>query len=343
MDLEERFNEFVRSLQSAELVDEIQLTQIQQTAKKADFFFDERQIIGEMKTITKDMEPKAKEILEKHQDRDEYPIFYDDWEPGKILAHLPDGKEINAEIFHAITSGVEDGVEKANRQIRKTKEVFDLSNSEGILIILNDLIGIMSPNIVAHKIGHLFNKRTQTGEVRYPHISLAWIISEIHILQGSQEQALLPSIVILNNHVSNYEESDNYVKWLQKKWASFNNMPLIQGGSDLESLRFSKREEKTTPKMIRRSEAWKKDYHRRPYLRGLTDEKLFEYAKQINLQMLPGFINGLHKKPSSEVMHQGMENLTHLMEEMNHRGLDYRNLSSAIGEVYQELRKEGKL
>jgi hypothetical protein len=340
MSLEERFNEFVRSLKSAELFDELKLTSEQQIAQKPDFFFNERAIIGEMKTITKDMSPKVHAILEKHQDRDDYPVFYEKWEVGKILAHLPDGEEINDEIFRAITSGVEDGVEKANRQIRETKKVFSLDDSEGILIVLNDLVDIVSPDIVVHKIHRLFNKRTQSGEFRYPHISLALIISTIHVLQGSQ---VLPSIVVLNDHVSNYEESDNYVKWLQKKWASFNDMPFIQGVSDLESLRFSKREEKAPPQMIPRSEAWKRNYHRRPYLRDLTDEKLLEYAKQVNLQMLPGFFNGSHTRPSSEIMHQGMEKFTHLMEEMNHRGIDYRNLSSVIGEAYQELCKEGRL
>jgi hypothetical protein len=312
MRLEERFNEFVRTLKSAEIVDEIELTAEQTNAKKPDFFFNERQLIGEMKTITTDMMPKVEAILEKHRNRPEYPIFYSPWEVSKILSHLPDGEDINKKIFYMITSAIEDGVEKANRQIRTAQEVFELNGSEGILIILNDSIDIMSPDIVLHKVHSLFNKRTQSGEPRYPHISIAWIISDIHILQENQEQKLLPSVVVVNDHAPSWEESDNYLMWLQKKWAAFNNMPFIQGGSDIGKLRFKKREDENPSGMIRRSEMWRKQYQKNPYLRNIGNEALLKHSKEINRQILPRFIRGSHERPTSEAIHAQMEMATHL-------------------------------
>lgn len=83
MTLKGRFTEFVRNLESAEIVDELQLSQEQRRAKKPDFFFFERQFIGEMKSIEKDMEPKAQTILDKHKDRPEFPVFYGQWMPIK--------------------------------------------------------------------------------------------------------------------------------------------------------------------------------------------------------------------------------------------------------------------
>ncbi|NJK53210.1 MAG: hypothetical protein HC936_11125 [Leptolyngbyaceae cyanobacterium SU_3_3] len=44
------------------------------------------------------------------------------------MQHLPDGESINEEMFYAITSALEDSVEKANRQIRETKKVFEISD-----------------------------------------------------------------------------------------------------------------------------------------------------------------------------------------------------------------------
>ncbi len=76
MTLEERFTEFVRSLQSSEIVDDLQFSFEHKQSKKPDFFFFERQFIGEMKSIKKDMEPKAQAILDKHKDRPEYPLFF---------------------------------------------------------------------------------------------------------------------------------------------------------------------------------------------------------------------------------------------------------------------------
>jgi hypothetical protein len=343
MRLKERFDEFVGTLKNAEIFDDINLTPEQDKAKKPDFFFNERQFIGEMKNITKDMMPKVEAILEKHQNRSDYPVFYSPWEVSKILAHLPDGEEINREIFRVITSAIEDGVDKANRQIRTAKEVFELRNSEGVLIILNDSIDIMSPDIVLRKVHSLFNKRTQSGEPRYPHISLAWIISDIHILQENQEQELLPSVVVFNDHTSSWEESDDYLMWLQRKWAAFNNMPFIQGDSDMEKLRFKKREDENLSGMIRSSEMWRKQYQKDPYLRNLSNEALLEHSKEIGRKIHPAYILGPHEKPSAEEMQTQMERFTHLTEEMDYRGIDYRNLSSKLGEAYQELHQEGKL
>jgi hypothetical protein len=339
MRIEERFNEFVRTLKSAEIVDEMELTPEQMNAKKPDFFFNERQLIGEMKTVAKDMMPKVEAILEKHRNRPEYPVFYSEWEVSKILSHLPDGEEINSEIFHVITSAIEDGVEKANRQIRTAKTVFALNESEGILIVLNDSIDVMSPDIVAHKIAALFKKRTQSGEPRYPHVSRAWVISDIHVFQEYQEQKLLPSIVVVNDQASSWEESDNYLVWIQRKWASFNNMPFIQGDSDVEKLRFKKREDENPSGMIRRSEMWRKQYQKSSYLRNLSHEALLEHGKNISSHMLSESIQGSHERPTSEVIHT-WEMVTHFMEEMDYRGIDYRDFASKLDEACQELQQE---
>ncbi|MBW4444940.1 MAG: hypothetical protein KME10_27885 [Plectolyngbya sp. WJT66-NPBG17] len=347
MTLEERFTEFVRNLQSAEIVDELKLSQEQERSKKPDFFFFERQFIGEMKSIKKDMEPKAQAILEKHlekhKDRPEYPVFFGQWSSDKILKHLSDGESINEEIFYAITSALEDSVEKANRQIRETKKVFEISGSQGILIILNDFVEIPSPDLIAHKVHQLLNKKSSSGDARCPHISVVWIVSEIHIVKTEIGQELLPSIVLVNDYSHSHQEASDYVNWLQRKWASFNNMPFVEGHLDFKNVQFSKQKGTDSPEMIPRSEMWRKQYSQMPYLRRLSREQLLEYSQQLWFETLPAFIKGSHEKPAQEAVFELMEKQTHLMEEINCRGIDFREFSPSIHEAFNRLQQEGKL
>lgn len=343
MTLEERFTEFVRNLRSAEVVDELQLTQEQKRAEKPDFFFCERQFVGEMKSIKKDMEPKVQAILDKHIDRPEYPMFFEQWDVSKTLKHLPDGESINQEMFYAITSALENYVKKSNRQIREAKEIFEISGSEGILIILNDLVEVLSPDLIVYRIHQLLNKKYPSGDTRYPHISVVWIVSELHILKSEIGQELLPSIVFVNDYSPSYQEANDYVSWLQRKWALFNNIPFIEGNFDMKGSRFSKRRELNSPEMIPRSEMWKKQYIKTPYLRHLSEEQLLIHGQQIWSETFPAFIEGSHEKPSQERVFELMELGTHFTEEINHRGIDFREFSPKLREAFDRLRQEGKL
>ncbi|MFM2064199.1 MAG: hypothetical protein RLZZ507_3870 [Cyanobacteriota bacterium] len=341
MTLEERFTEFIRSLQSAEIFDELQLNLSQTMAKKPDFFFSERQFIGEMKSIKTDMKPKGETILKKHEDRPDFPIFFREWEVGKILKYLPDGEQINRQIFYSITSAIEESFEKANRQIRETKKIFNLNDSEGILIILNDLVEILSPDIIAYRVHQLVNKKSQSGDIRYPHISVVWIISEIHVLKTGTGQELLPSIVIINDNVS-WEAANDYVNWLQRKWAAYNKIPFIEGKFDIQN-KFSKRKKLNPPEKISRSELWKKQYIENQNLRHLSKEELLDYGHHLWYEIFPAFIKGTHEKPPQEKVFSLMELSTHFIEEINHRGIDFRELSPYIHTAFERLQQEGKL
>jgi hypothetical protein len=343
MALEERFTDFIRNLQSVEIIDEMQLSLEQRKSKKADFFFFERQFIGEMKSIKKDMEPKAHTILDKHRDRPEYPIFFRQWEVSKILEHLPDGEYINHEMFYAITSALEYNVEQANRQIRETKKTFELEDTEGILIVLNELVENLSPDLIAYRIHQLLNKKSPSGDARYPNISVVWVISDIYVVKTVSGQELLPSVVVVNDHTLSWQSALDYVNWLQRKWASFNNIPFVEGNVDIINSKFSKRKELNYSGTISRSEMWIRQYIKTPYLRHLNKEQLLKHGQHLWYETLPAFIKGSHDKPPQEKVFELMELGTHFIEEINHRGIDFREFLPELHEAVNRLQREGRL
>ncbi len=99
--LDQRFKEFLSTLVGVENIDNLNMTQQQNNANKADYFAENRQLIIELKSLETDTEYKVEKILEPHRSRPEFPDFFRKWEVNKVLKHLPDGKRNRYEIFCA--------------------------------------------------------------------------------------------------------------------------------------------------------------------------------------------------------------------------------------------------
>src|SRR5438105_8487061 len=125
----DRFALFVKTISGSECIDELSQTETQRSAKKADFFFENRRIICELKNLKTDTSPKIEKLLEPLEKRPEWPRFYGAWELSKILRKFPDGAEINRTVFDSLTTAVRKAVGEANRQIRTTKQTFGTPNS----------------------------------------------------------------------------------------------------------------------------------------------------------------------------------------------------------------------
>jgi hypothetical protein len=159
MSLEGRFIDFAKRVVGSECLDDLPLTPEQRGAEIADFFFSDRQIVCEIKSLKKDTSAKVERILEPHHDRPEWPVFYSPWELSKVLRYLPDSEQITRQIFDAITTAIKELMRKANRQIRETKRTFGIPSAEGVLVILNDLVDVLSPLLIVKRLIKLEKKR----------------------------------------------------------------------------------------------------------------------------------------------------------------------------------------
>lgn len=130
--------------------------------------------------------------------------------------------------------------------------------------------------------------------------------------------------------------------WLQEKWAAFNGRPFIPTNIDVKSARFPKRKlQKPQPEFLPNHEIWIREYSRVPYLEKLTKDELFKHGRQIFSETTRGFLKGDHDKPDSERMKRLMEIGTHFLEEINRRGIDFRDFQPVFSDVLIELKNLG--
>jgi hypothetical protein len=232
--LEDRFVRFAKGLDGVEVIDDLDLTREQQQAQKADFFFQGRTIIGELKSLKTDTAGKVDVILEPYRDAPEWPHFFGEVELHKVINALPNKDELNRKIFSAVTDSIEGVMEKANRQIRTTKKTFDLPDAGGLLIILNDLVDILSPDMLVHRVGRCFGKKTAEGQVRFPEITVVWAINAAHYSQITPTLKGRP-LLILPSSMPDPHNIANFVETLGRKWAAFDGVPHFR--TDAEGFR----------------------------------------------------------------------------------------------------------
>ena len=234
----ERFSLFARTIPGSESIDELPQNEAQRTAKKADFFSEHRAIVCELKNLETDTSAKIDKLVEPLERRLEWLLFYGVRELSPILARFLDGEAINRAVFDALTSAVRKAVAEANRQIRTTKQTFDIANSGGMLVLANESISVLSPEIIAFKVNEMINERTLDGLPQFPEINLVWMISERHVTEIRPGQTAIVCL-LLRQQVPDPAGVEAFAESLQPRWASFHNVPCCNiSGATLSDVQF---------------------------------------------------------------------------------------------------------
>ena len=325
--LEERVTSFFRSLPGAEAIDEILDPSAFEGKQRADFLLEARRIIVELKTLKTDASPKIEAEMEKHRERDDFPLFYGSAELQKVLSHLPDGASINRRIFGAITRSVERDVRSAETQIEETRHILGLRHSASLLVLLNESIDILSPEVVGHRVSSLM-RRERTAEPQAPVVNFAWLLFESHVAALSRGLDAFPSLLIEGPGSEDFPWFESSFLKIQEAWAKQNDAALVVGSAaSLDGMAFesSERVKSPPPPYITRQQLWEREYDAAPFLRSLSDEQVLEHGASVMRQIAPYFLKG-GPKASREEMEQFLRAITCFFREASFRALDLRKL-----------------
>ncbi|MFZ3089415.1 MAG: hypothetical protein WA240_02225 [Nitrospirota bacterium] len=225
--LKNRFRLFLASTQGVEVIDDLISFGTYKNKQRADYLFADRRIVIELKTFMTDPSPKVEKELNKHESRDDYPVSYGKVELQEILQHLPDGEKINKRIYRKVTRSVKNAIRSAEDQIRDTKEIFALNESVGLLVLLNEDISVLAPEIVVHKASELLSRKNKATETEVP-IDFVWLIVESHVSELPENTYAFPSVLLKGSRADALGWFTEPFERLQKAWAKFNNAPLVQ-------------------------------------------------------------------------------------------------------------------
>lgn len=326
--LNERFKEFISQLPSAEVIDKLELPSEFDESKRADFLVENRKAVIELKSLESDPEHKVQAELETHKERDEYPLFYGEMEVHKILKHLPDAEQIQTKLFYKVSRSIEQSFREADKQIGATKEILGCHDAFGVLVLLNQDVSVLSPELISYRMSQLLTKTEDDGSLHYKNVTSVWLMLENFALRTRKGAKLLPSIVIDGPGAVNQPELTRILDILQSKWAALNDIPYITADIrkiyDSHFVRLSELDKEHEP-LLPRHEIWRKQYRNSPYLRSLSDDDVLNYGAKLLKFTVPGFLKDGPKLPFDQ-MAQFMEGITHFLEEVRFRGLDLKRM-----------------
>ncbi len=329
--LENRFKSFLKSVEFAESIDDLLVGKQYEGKRRADYLLFNRKVIVELKNLDEDTSSKVEQEIDKHRDREGFPLIYGQTDLQKILQHLPDGENINRRIHRNLTRSVEKGIRSADKQFVDTKDIFDLDDSIGLLVVLNQNIEVFSPEVVLSRLSqHLCTSSPSSPRVE--NVDFIWFISESHVGVVPNIPNAFPSILLTSQNSKQDKCFTPLFERLQHEWARFNGLPLVQldiaSPNDI-SFRSARVEEPKNATEIRRQEVWTKQYEMNPYLRNLSDEQLLVHGRQVFETLTPYFLKGGPRIPM-EQLEPLLISWNNFLQEASYRGLDLRQM---LGEV----------
>jgi hypothetical protein len=332
----ERLYRVAKTIPGSECIDDLPQTPEQRAAKKADYLFRNRTIVCEQKTLETDTWPKVEKLLKFLEKRHEWPIFYGAWELAKILRKFPDGPEINRRVFDSLTTAVQKAISDANRQIRETKRTFNLPDSGDLLVLANENVTALSPQIIVHKVLRTLQKREEPeGALQFPEINAVQLIVENYVCEIQAGLTGVPSFVV-QQEIPDPCNVLGFIEKLDEAWAAFHHVPLKTiVGANLDEQVFRRNPNLDAPSQsqgLSRAELWRHQYAARPYLEQLPNVRLIKYGQRLFAQLSAGFLVECSLRERAESARL-MEPWTHFLEEINRRGMDMREFASAIRQV----------
>lgn len=329
--LEDRVIDFLSSWPGAEKIDDIVSFGEFPNKKRADFLLAGRTIIVELKTLKTDTSHKVDKELDRHRDRDDFPLIYGSVDLQKILKHLPDQEEINKRIYLKITRSIEDAIRSAEMQVQGTKEILSLSNAIGLTILLNEDVEILSPDIACRKVSELLCRIRSDGSVGSP-ISFVWCLFESHMTECENQASAFPCILIEGPNAVSSAGSSALFSDLLNAWAQYNNALLVHSTvGRVNDLSYQKaRPEKPKPaSKLTRHEYWNQRYAANPYLRGLHDDGVLAHGAKVFAELTPHFLKGRVRIPI-DWLEPLLAAWSDFLQEAEYRGLDLKGFYTRL-------------
>lgn len=329
--LENRFKSFMKSVEFAESIDDLLVGKQYEGKQRADYLLFDRKVIVELKNLAEDPSSKVEQEIDKHRDREDFPLIYGQTDLQKVLKYLPDGKHINRRIHRNLTRSVEKGIRSADKQFVDTKAIFNLADSISLLVVLNQDIEIFSPEVVLSRLSqHLCSSSPSSPRVE--NVDFVWFISESHVGVVPNIPNAFPSILLTSQNSKQNKCFTSLFERLQHEWARFNGLPLVQldvaSPSDI-SFRPARVEEPKTAAEIRRQDVWTRQYKMNPYLRHLPEEQVIVHGRQVFETLTPYFLKDGPRIPM-EQLEPLLISWNNFLQEASHRGLDLRQMLDEV-------------
>lgn len=174
--LEPRMVAFLEGEGLTESLDGSAFSQVNGSQTKADYLLGGRRMVAELKTLNASPHDRTEQRLKARLAQTDAPIVFGTVGVSRVVESLPEGEAVAKMMVDMAGRAVRRHLQKANDQIGAIKERLGLTNTAGLLILMND----SEPMIDASAIGYTLKTAFETVDGGYPHITNVWASIESH-------------------------------------------------------------------------------------------------------------------------------------------------------------------
>jgi hypothetical protein len=313
-DLQTVFEQFVVRKLKGRLLDD-RKDEEAKLGKFPDFACFRDLVLIEMKHLETEQNERVNDTYKNKVLPDEEPIFYGTRPVD--FDRLTNGEEIKSAILNKLTQTIETHLRKANRQFGEYRARNPRKNSLSICALLNSQIDEFSPGVVMHSV-HRKMKPTDDG-IRFPHIDAVIYISEKHFQRLPDGRIAFGIVTVIGVPAIEQSWKAGLVDIVAGNWSEFRTgaAPVSSHPNQFDSV-------EDIPDTMRRHEAWKLAYKRKPYLSVLSDEQLKRHFHRCVALNSLALLKGSWPKPNQRETSGRIRKFDDAISEINRRGLDMR-------------------
>jgi len=279
-------------------------------------------LLIEMKHLETDQNDRVNKVFDRMVDPDEKPVFYGTIDAQHIIDKISNGEQVKAALASKLSRTIETHLSSANKQFADYRGRHPRKNSVSICVILNSHQREFMPELVLRAV-HGKMKNPSGGASRFPDIDAVLYISEKHYTMLADRCIAFPVGIFEAEGAITLPWKVALIDLVMQKWSHG------RSGGDAVVGNFADPFDVVDdiPKVMPRHEEWRLEYKRDPYLRNLLDEQLKLIFNRCVAVSSLAFLKGSWPKPSMEETTASMRAFTQVIEEINHRGVDMRNMN----------------
>jgi hypothetical protein len=222
-----QFESFVKSLDGFEDIDALLKSGSAQSGlKRADYLFQNRQVIVEQKTLVSNPVDRPQKFANRIM-RERGIVAFGTVSTRRIFSGQPDSSSLQRGLMLSIAKIIDDDVAKADKQTRDTRLIFGIPDAIGVIVLLNEGAEILAPDVVHYALCNAFQKKTEGAGLRYAQNAGVILISEAKPLPILGFQPAYSIHTFTSPGTKAADKVIAFSNMLVGRWAAFNRAPLI--------------------------------------------------------------------------------------------------------------------
>jgi hypothetical protein len=134
---------------------------------------------------------------------------------------MPDGQALYDGLLARVTRVLDDNLARADDQTRDTKDIFDIPEAIGVVVMLNENATLLYPDQSLLRIFNVLRK-LRDGKPRYVNNHVVIYISEAHIVDIGEGAAMFDMGTVYSEAGNAVSFATTFAEELNARWAAFN-------------------------------------------------------------------------------------------------------------------------